>query len=206
MARPDYHPGLRSRFVSYLKVALPLLAIALLSTVFLFQVPDEIEGGITFSADDRDTIRDGLTIYNPKFSGVNLNGDRFFMEASKATPDSAEPEEVALLEINGRTDYVGGFSVYLKAARGTVHLPDQQLNLSGGIHIRTSEGFEGLTNSGQFEMDTGRFVTATPVSLNGPMGQVEAGSLRIETLANGSSKENQVFTFENGVKLTLTPN
>jgi len=30
------------------------------------------------------------------------------MEASKATPDSAEPKEVALLEINGRTDYVGG--------------------------------------------------------------------------------------------------
>ena len=137
MSKGEYRPGFRSRIVGYLKIALPILAIGLLSTVFLFQKDGQIEGGITFSSDDRDTMRDGLAVYNPKFSGVNLNGDRFHMEATKATPDSGTPKEVALIDLNGRTDYKSGLSVYLKAARGLVRLPEQQLELSGGLHILT---------------------------------------------------------------------
>lgn len=206
MARAEYRPGLRSRLVGYLKIALPLLAIGLLSTVFLFQESDQIEGGITFSSDDRDTMRDGLSIYNPKFSGINLNGDRFFMEAAKATPDSADPEEVDLIDLNGRTEYKNGFAVYLTAARGKARLPQQLVELSGGVHIRTSDGFEGLTNAGIAGLENGSFITETPVTLSGPIGKLEAGSMRLEHLVSDGAGENQVFTFENGVKLTLTQN
>lgn len=206
MARANYRPGFRSRLIGYLKVLLPLLAVGLLSTVFLFQTRDEIEGGITFSADDRDTMRDGLAIYNPKFSGLNINGDRFVMEASKATPDSADPQEVVLLNLDGRTDYETGLSVYLKASRGIARLPEQILELSGGVHIRTSEGLEGLTNEGVAGLEDGSFVADTPVTLDGPMGHLEAGSMKLERVSGDGSRENQVFTFENGVKLTLEPN
>ncbi len=206
MARPDYRPGLRTRIVGFLKIALPLLAVALLSTVFLFQESDQIEGGITFSSDDRDTMRDGLAIYNPKFSGINLNGDRFFMEASKATPDGADPNEVELVDLNGRTEFRNGSAIYLKAARGTARLPQQIIDLYGGVHIRTSDGFEMLTNAVIAGLETGSFISDTPVTLSGPIGQLEAGSMRIEQLSEDTNEENQVFTFENGVTLTLTPN
>lgn len=206
MARRDHPSGFYSRLVGYLKVALPLLAVALFSTVFLFQTGDEIEGGISFSSDDRDTMRDGLAVHNPKFSGVNLRGDRFFLEAAKATPDSGEPEEVVLVELSGRTDYKDGFSVYLKAARGIVRLPEQLLELSGGLHISTSDGFEGLANGGTAGLDTGSFISDGPVTLDGPMGRLEAGAMRLDPAPEGATKENQVFTFENGVTLTLTPN
>jgi len=206
MARKDHNPGLRSRFIGYLKIALPLLAVALLSTVFLFQTGDEIEGGITFSRVDKDTMRDGLAVYNPKFSGVNLQGDRFFMEAAKATPDSGDPKEVTLVDLNGRTDYISGLSVYLKAARGIVRLPDQKLELSGGLHIRTSDGFEGTANAGTAGLETGSFMSKGPVTLTGPMGQLEAGSMQLVPSNDSGSGENQVFTFENGVTLTLIPN
>lgn len=206
MARKDHPAGYYSRFVGYLKVALPLLAIGLLSTVFLFQAGDEIEGGISFSSDDRDTMKDGLAVYNPKFSGVNLHGDRFFLEASKATPDSGDPKEVVLVDLNGRTEYKSGLAVYLKAARGIVRLPEQVLELSGGLHIRTSDGFEGLTNAGVAGLETGSFLSKGPVSLEGPIGRLEAGSMRLDPSPEGETVENQVFTFENGVKLTLTPN
>ncbi len=207
MAAPSYPRGLYSRFVGYLKIALPLLAVGLLSTVFLLQEEDTIRGGITFSADDRDTIRDGLTVYEPKFAGVNLNGDRFYMEAAKATPDSADPDEIVLVDLDGRTDYTDGASVYLTAARAIARIPEQVLELSGGVRIRTSDGFEGLTNSGVAALDTGTFITDGPVTLEGAMGILEAGSMRLDRLAGNATTaaQNQVFTFENGVKLTLDP-
>ena len=151
-------------------------------------------------------MRDGLAVYNPKFSGVNQNGDRFIMEASKATPDSADPDEVVLVDLNGRTDYKSGLSVYLKAARATVRVPEQKLEMSGGLHIRTSDGFEGLANAGVAGLDTGSFISDGPVSLEGPIGRLEAGSMRLEPMSAEGEAENQVFTFENGVTLTLTPN
>lgn len=207
MARAPYRPGAYSRFIGYVKIALPLLAIALLSTVFLVQSEDTIEGGITFSKNDRDTIRDGLTVYNPKFSGVNLRGDRYFLEALKATPDSAEPDEVMLEGVDGRTDYVSGLSIYLTSERGMARLPQQRLNLEGGVTIKTSEGYEGKTEAGVLGLDNGSFVSKGPVTLSGPPGQIEAGSLRIESLKHpDAAQENQVFWFENGVKLTYLPN
>ena len=198
------NPAAYSRFVGYLKIALPLIAIGLLSTVFLVQKEDPIKSGAIFSEIDRDTIRDGLSVHNPKYSGVNVNGDRFYLEASRATPDGADPDEVAMVDILGRTDYREGRTISLRAARGTAFLPDQTILLEGGVHIKTSDGYEGLTNAGTAGLDRGSFVSDGPVTLTGPTGMLEAGSMRIETHQSDQG-ENQVFTFENGVKLKFEP-
>ena len=206
MERTDYRPGLRSRLVGYLKIALPLLATGLMSTVFLFQQPDEIAGGITFSEDDRDTMRDGLAVYSPKFSGLGPSGNRFFVEATKAVPDSGQnPNFVSLVDLSGRTEYTSGLTVNLRAARGRANLPEQVMELEGGLRILTSNGYEGLTNGGSANLETGTFQSSGPVTLTGPIGTLEAGVMQIvvETLETG--KQNQVFTFEKGVKLTLNP-
>lgn len=206
MASTEYRPGLRSRLVGFLKIVLPLFAIGLLSTVFLFQREDQIEGGITFSEDDRDTMRDGLAVYSPKFSGHSEAGDRFFVEAAKAVPDQgSDPNEVALIDLSGRTEYKSGLTVNLKAARGKALLKDQQLKLEGGIHITTSNGYEGMTNGGVAGLDTGTFVSDGPVTLDGPVGTLEAGLMRIDSGDTEVGSQNQVFTFENGVRLTLNP-
>lgn len=206
MTQTEFKPGAYSRLVGYLKIALPLLAIALLSTVFLVQQEDEITGGIVFTQSDRDTVRDGLTMHNPKFSGVNLKGDRFYVEAERATPDGAEPKEVALKGVDGRTDYVSGLSIFLSAARGTAYIPEQKVRLEGGLTIRTSDGYEGVTDAGVAGLKTGSFVSDGPVTLTGPTGTIEAGSLRIETLKEPKdNSENQVFWFEKDVKLVFQP-
>ena len=206
MARSDYNPGLRSRLVSYLKIVLPLIAMGLLSTVFLFQEGDKPPTGITFSEDDRDTMRDGLAVYNPRFSGVSQSGDRFFMQAAKATPDRNEnPAEVALVDLVGRTEYISGLTIHLRAARGLAHLERQQVDLSGGIHVSTSDGLEGMANAGTAGLEDGSFVSDGPVSLTASFGALDAGSMRVQTETDSEGAQNQVFTFENGVKLTLDP-
>lgn len=206
MAERSYRPGLYSRFIGYTKIALPLIAIAVLSSVFLLQEKDEIAGGVTFSEDDRDTMRDGLAVYNPRFSGVNLNGDRFFMEAQKATPDGSDTKEVALVDLDGRTDYASGLTVFLKASRGFADLPGQTLDLTDGVRLRTSDGFEGVMNTLKADLETGLIVSEMPVRLTGPRGLLEAGSMRIETIPDENGIENQVFSFENGVTLSFTAN
>ncbi len=206
MARGRSRPGLRSRIVGYLKIALPLVALGLLSTVFLFQEDDAAPGGITFSENDRDTMRDGLAVYNPKFSGVTPNGDRFYLEAAKATPDdSADPNEVALVDLTGQTEYASGLVLTLKAARAQAYLEKQIVEVSGGMRIVTSNGFEGMATAGTVGLETGSFVSDGPVTLQGAIGYLEAGSMRLENEQDGEGVQNQVFTFENGVKLTLTP-
>lgn len=206
MDRVPYRPGLYSRLVGLLKVALPLVAVALMATVFLVQKEDKITGGVVFTQGDRDTMRDGLAINNPELSGITATGDRFFMTAVRAIPDGNTLNEVALERITARTEYLSGRKVYLKAHEGTAFVPEQRVHLMGDIEINTTDGYVGVTQTASADLANGEIFADSPVVIDGPTGRLEAGSMRItnEPDATGA-RNNQMFTFENGVKLTFQP-
>lgn len=189
-----------------MKVALPLIAVALLATVFLVQEEDTIAGGVVFTQGDRDTMRDGLAINNPELSGITPTGDRFFMTASRAIPSDNTLQEVALVEITARTEYLSGRIVDLEANEGMAFVQEQRVHLMGDIRIETSDGYTALTQSGVADLSSGAIYIDTKVELEGPTGRLTAGSMTIANQPqNAASQNNQMFTFENGVTLTFQP-
>ena len=208
MAGARHSPGAYSRFVGALKILLPLLAVLILSTVFLSQKEDTFEGGLVFSKADRATLGDGLTIRDPNFSGSNKAGDRFSISAEAATPDAAQPRNIAMVRPVARTNFNSGLVVTLTAAEGHADIDAQTVTLEGGLRIVTSDGYELNSAGGIAYLRPGIVTTTGPVVANGPAGHVEAGKMTIARAPQGDQNtalENRFLTFNNGVKMIITP-
>ena len=75
-----------SRTVAYLKVLLPLTALALLSTLFLISRGIDTEAVIPFAQKDIEERMRGQQLTAPFFSGTTSGGDEIMVTASTARP------------------------------------------------------------------------------------------------------------------------
>jgi len=200
--------GLYSRSVQWAKIALPILAIGLFSSVFLVSESDVFEGtGIVFSDADLSALGDGVQIKSPRFSGVTDSGDKFLLTANYANPDSNKPSVVGLEQVATTLDLVSGENVDITAARGELNVPTQELSLSDGITIATSEGFRGKMESALARMREGILTSDDPVEVVGPMGQITAGSLEFKTVfaSEGETVQNYTLSFREQVRVIFHP-
>lgn len=186
-----------------MKIALPLIAVGLLATVFLVPKEDGFEGGLVFSRIDLETLGDGLTIRNPRFSGVTSGGDTFSLTADTAIPDAAVPTRMEMDQIQAEMRASTGQVVTVRAKSGKALVKEQLLQLTDGVTIDSSDGYQLVTDGGEIDMATATFVSSGPVTFSGPGTRVTAGQMRLQD-SNGT--ENRMLWFEKGVKVTYLPN
>lgn len=202
MARGPRDPEVYSRWVGILKILLPLIAVGLLSTVFLVQKEDTFEGGLVFTKIDMATLGDGLTISNPRFSGLTTGGDTFTLAAARAVPDSSKPKVIEMTEITADLSFSDQTVVNATASQGIARIPDQVLDLNGGLTATSSTAHSFNTTGGRLDLRSGDFVSSGPVQMTGPGQKLEAGQMRIVTDPQDGGR---FFHFENGVHLTYIP-
>jgi lipopolysaccharide export system protein LptC len=195
-------PDLYSRVVAVLKVGLPLVALALLSALFLIQTEDRIGGGLVFSAGDLDALGSGLRVSNPTFTGTTRDGDRFRFTAEEVIPDAAPPTRAGITGLAGRLDFRDGGAVELVADAGDLDIEAQELVLTGEVRIETSDGYRMFTDRVELAFQAGVLTTEAPTRTEGPLGEIESGSLRIVPVEAG---EDARFSFGNGVRLVYSP-
>ena len=127
-----------SRMVSYLKVFLPLAALALLSTLFLISPSSDNEVVIPFADREIEERLRGQQVTAPFFSGSTLQGDEIWVTADVARASNDQPVIASALKAEIRM--VTGGQITLTSDRGTVH-PDQDLaRFVGNVEITTTEG------------------------------------------------------------------
>lgn len=203
-----------SRIVRWLKIGLPLLALGLLSAVFLLPRDNGFDGGLIYSTADLLALGEGLTVSNPRFTGATEEGEPFVVSAATATPDGPDPEEVVLDAPEAKVDQEAR-SVVLTAATGTLLPKESRLALSGGVTLVTSDGYEVTTAHVTANIKTGTLDAPGPVRAVGPQGAIEAGSFRAERApkpdgdaapaATGDLSVGDRIWFENRVKVTYAP-
>ena len=193
-----------TRFVTVTKVVLPLIAIGLLGTVFLFTSDDSLEGGFSFSEADLDTLESGMRIVKPRMFGSNPKGDLYNFVADELLPDSLTPSLVEAQKISGEIQYQTGGTVQLSAGKAEFMVEGNQIRLSGGMLVVTSDGSR-VTGEGLLaELDTGKLISNGAVSATSPLGSIQAGNFRVE-LVEADGEEKQMIWFENGVMLSFKP-
>lgn len=191
-----------SRFIYYVKIILPLIAIALLSTVFLFTKERTLEGGLTFSKADLLSLKTGMRLSKPRFSGSNAQGDVYDFSAQLVLPDAPNPSMLEAVGLSGEIRFIQGEKLLLNAGKAEYRVNTQALRLLDGISIAFSNGFHAKSEELLAELEIGRLTTKGAVIASSPMGNIEAGSLRVEQeLQNGEEK--RMIWFENGVKLVF---
>lgn len=193
-------PGTYSQAVALLKVILPLLALGLLSTLFLFSQSREPAMSIPFS----DALRQGeiadQQLGAPSFAGTTNRGDMLTMTASRARPDGEG--RIVADDLSARLILSDGSDIRLSSQTATLVDATNEAELRGGVTIESSTGYV-LTTEGLVSSITETAARSLgPVQGYGPVGTLEAGQLNVVPTENGTDVQ---LRFTGGVKLIYEP-
>lgn len=190
-----------SRFVAYLKVILPLAALALLSTLFLLSGGGEREATLPFARNEIEARVRGQQITAPFFSGTTDDGDEITVSAALARPTGsgglAEAEE-----LSAQMKLAQGGQMALRSDSGTVAPKTDEARFDGAVEITTSTGYVVRTDRLDANISDFRATSPGEVQASGPVGELTAGQMEIAAKNPGGPLH---MVFKGGVKLIYDP-
>ncbi len=189
-----------SRFVQFAKIALPLLALALLSTMFLFSRTINPEDAIPFAEIDVEEIARQQRLMAPKFSGVTSDGSTITVTAQTALPDATNPRRMAATDVSAQIVTTSGTQITLMSQDAIYDGDTDSMDLTGDVRLTTSTGFVLKSDLLIADLQRTALVSPGPVNGSGPTGTLEAGQM--ELVATDGS---QLLVLKNGVKLVYQP-
>lgn len=177
-------PRLGSRHVSFLKVALPLVALILLGLVLAWPrlVPDPREfrlgtgggsGKIT-STGEGETSR----MLKPRFVGMDQSNQPFAVTADAAT-HAGSADRILLAEPKADVTTRDGSWVSVEAREGLYDRIKQTLGLRGEVSVFHDAGYEFHTAAADIDMMAGTATGTVPVEGQGPFGHLTAEGFQI---------------------------
>ncbi len=189
--------NLYSKFVGFLKITLPLAALALMSTVFLFARAPTQDSAVPY-AEIEEIARE------PRLSGAQVSGVADDGSVIQLTAETARPlGDVLLVEtMFASIDVVNGIHIDIRAGRGEINNATRIARLTGLARIETSNGYEMETAGITANLITGQITSDGALEIQAPFGSLTAGQMIIET---PEGMGGQVMLFQNGVRLVYTP-
>jgi lipopolysaccharide export system protein LptC len=186
-----------SKFVGFLKITLPLAALALMSTVFLFARAPTQDSAVSY-AKIEEIARE------PRLSGAQVSGVADDGSVIQLTAETARPlGDVLLVEtMFASIDVVNGTHIDIRAGRGEINNATRIARLTGLARIETSNGYEMETAGITANLTTGQITSDGALEIQAPFGSLTAGQMIIET---PEGMGGQVMLFQNGVRLVYTP-
>lgn len=175
-----------SRFVSAMKIALPLGAIALLVTVLFYSGMFDSRDRLDISFREITTLNNDLRMVSPRITGLDKSGLPYLLTADTATQATSKPSHIVLdnvqadLKLAGDTDWVS-----LISTSGLLDTETDVLDLHQKIDIYMSSGYEFHGTAASVDFRNGKIVSDTPVEGHGPMGTLRADRM---TANNGERK------------------
>lgn len=190
-----------SRLVRWLKVLLPLSALALLSTLFLVSGRVIPEDSLPYAQVDLDQMARDQGITGPRYAGVTENGGAISLTAAAAKPDLTQPGHGTAQAITLRLDSADGrATTRLEAAQGTIDESRGEAVLEGAVRIATPDGGQITTERLEARLDQSRLAAPGPIRADMPFGQLQAGSMVLTP-----EDPAQQVVFNDGVKLIYRP-
>ncbi len=188
--------NLHSRVVLWLKVVLPLAALALLSTLFLFarSVPTDLE--IPY-AEIEDIAREPR-VTGPRFAGIATDGSVVLMTAETIRPLPDKPDAFTIEQIRIGIDTPDGTHVDLRAGSGELDGRTRIARLTELVRLTTSSGYLMETGGMEADLQTGELRSLGPLEVRAPYGSLTAGNL---TVRPGNGGGGQQMVFNGGVRL-----
>lgn len=197
MALPEH---LYSQLVGWAKIILPLGALALLSTLFLFARSTPDQDNITVA--NVEAIAREQRVSSPEFSGVTDDGAVIVVSAATARPDTDRPDTMSIDDMRLRMDNADGSSVEVTATEGEVDGRGQIARFLGLARLITSDGYQMETNGLIAELATGRITSNGLLEIRAPFGELTAGKFTFQSAMDGKAQE---ILFTDGVRLLYRP-
>lgn len=175
-----------SRFVSAMKIALPLGAVALTATVLIYSGIFDQRDRLDITFREIATLNNDLRMVSPRVTGLDSSGHPYLLTADTATQAKGQPSHIALdnvqadLKLSDDTDWVS-----LSSASGLLDTETEILDLHQKIDIYASTGYEFHGTSARIDFRGGTVASDEPVQGHGPLGTLRADRM---TANNGERK------------------
>ncbi len=201
MARARYDRY--SRAVALLKIILPLLALGILSTLFLVARTIDPAQNIPFADVDIDELTREQRIMRPNFSSVTESGAAISLSAASARPEIINPERIRAENIAARIDLPSGERIDIDADGGVLDTGNGDTTLDGGVVVTSSGGYVLHTELLQVNLDSSTVHAPAEIQVDSLLGQLTAG----EFTMTGDGGEGTPFRlhFKNRVSLIYDP-
>lgn len=190
-----------SRLVASAKIALPLAALALLSTLFLFSGKIDPSDAIPYATVNVEELAREPRLTAPEFSGMTEDGAALSVTAATARPGSTEAGASAA-DMTARLETPGGLVTTLAATEGWMDPTAGLIRFSGRVTLATSTGYRMATGQLDAATDRSRLTAPGPVEGSAPFGTLAAGAMQLTPDDTGVT---HVLVFNGGVKLVYDP-
>lgn len=189
-----------SVLVGWAKIVLPMAALALLSTMFLFARNPANQQDIPIAAIE-DIARE-QQITAPQFSGVAKDGSVIAVQANNAKPDADHPQTLIVENLSIDVDATDGTSLRVTSGTSQLNNRTRIARLNGLSRVSTSSGYTMETNGITADLNTGEIVSDGQLAIKAPFGDLTAGKVRIVASADGTGQQ---MVFTGGVRLLYIP-
>jgi lipopolysaccharide export system protein LptC len=191
----------RTRVVTWLKIVLPIVALGLLSTLFLLARPTDPDLAIRYSEVDVTELSKEQRVTAPAYAGLTRDGASISITAIAVRPRTGEAHTLDAQTVSGRIEFRAGTSADMAAPAAEVDTDSDFARFTGGVSMVTSDGNRFATETLQAALGTTEIVADTPVTVVGPLGTLDAGTMRITQDPAGG----YVAVFNGGVRLLYDP-
>lgn len=187
-----------SMIVRGLTVALPLVALALLSTIFLVARTPPEDSSLPYVSELQgraDAFGDAMQ--KAFYTGTTEAGDAVTLRAETVRPDTPAPGEARAETVRADIRFQDGSSLRIDAATAAYRPGSDTLRLAGDVVLRSSTGYDLFTETLVADLDRGEARSDAPVRAKGPAGTIEAGGMALRW----QDDETMHLVFTNRVKL-----
>lgn len=199
--------GLHGRVVATLRLVLPLAALGVLSTLFLFSREIDPSQALRFATVDADDLARDPRIGAPRLSSVTDDGTALTLEAETVRVASGTGERItgdivraAFEAPDGGVSTVSARQVVLDREAGT-------LRLSGQVQLTDARGHVLDSDALVAALDRTWLESPGPVTGTGPLGRIAAGGMVLRNVpvngGDGPARHDLLFT--GGVRLVHLP-
>jgi lipopolysaccharide export system protein LptC len=194
--------NLYSKLVVWAKVTLPLLALILLATLFLFSRKIDPTDAIPYAEVDVEERAREPRLTMPTYAGVTSDGSALTIAAAEARPNSTTGVGTATTLV-GKLETPDGVRIDLQAANGVLNTEGGLMSLGGGVTITTTSGYSIQTQSLVAKLDQTSLSSPDAITATTPMGQLQAGEMALTQ--DPKQVKSYLLVFKGHVKLLYTP-
>ena len=187
-----------TRFYAWIKIILPMLALTLLSGLFLISKKFDHNQDSTAITTEIETRAKEQGAKNSILAGMTNRGNLITIKADSAVPNENNPNLINAEGITVEIKLTSDIDITLTAANAQVDMENLTAELSGKPHMVTSSGYQTTTEEITINVKPLSAETKGEIHGEGPIGHITAGKM---TLKEDEESDGAKLLFIDGVKL-----
>lgn len=189
-----------TRLVFWLKVTLPIVALMILSSLFLFARHIDFENALPYADVDVNALARDPHLSAPEFTGTTTDGAAVRVAASVVRPDPADKGRASAEKVTALYEAKNGNRLALEAQAARFDNAAALLTLTGGVHAATKDGYQFTSEAMQASLSETKVTSDVAVTVKAPFGTINAGAMQL-TAPGGQYQ----LVFKQGVRLLYSP-